>query len=161
MGRPSCSARWTVTLPANLAPECRAAEAAYGWALLIASKADRLADPESDLQLRAFPELEALDCPALAASAETGFGPGTIGPWLFSSLGIVRMYAKRSGGPTDCSRPFTVRAVQTVEDVARPVHRDLAQSLKYARMQGKSGFEGQHVGREHHLADGDIVELHP
>jgi hypothetical protein len=54
-----------------------------------------------------------------------------------------------------------VRAAQTVEDVARLVHRDLAQSLKYARMQGKSAFEGQHVGRENHLADGDIVELHP
>lgn len=72
--------KWAVSLPANLAPEYRAAEAAYRRALLIASKADRLADPESDLQLRAFPEPEALDCQALAASAETGFGPGAIGP---------------------------------------------------------------------------------
>lgn len=54
-----------------------------------------------------------------------------------------------------------MRAAQTVEDVARMVHRDLAQSRKYARMQGKSGFEGRHVGRGHHLADGDIVERHP
>ncbi|MGH8030310.1 MAG: TGS domain-containing protein [Arenimonas sp.] len=29
-----------------------------------------------------------------------------------------------------------------------------------ARVWGKSGFEGQHVGREHPVADGDVVELH-
>ena len=31
---------------------------------------------------------------------------------------------------------------------------------KYARVWGKSGFDGQHVGRDHPLADGDVVELH-
>jgi ribosome-interacting GTPase 1 len=25
---------------------------------------------------------------------------------------------------------------------------------------GRSGFDGQHVGREHVLADGDVIELH-
>jgi ribosome-interacting GTPase 1 len=40
------------------------------------------------------------------------------------------------------------------------VHRDLAHSLKYARVWGESGFDGQHVGRDHRLADGDVVELH-
>jgi ribosome-interacting GTPase 1 len=44
--------------------------------------------------------------------------------------------------------------------VARLVHKDLVHSLKYARVWGKSGFDGQHVGREHSLEDGDIVELH-
>jgi ribosome-interacting GTPase 1 len=126
--------------------------------LLVANKADRLADPGGEL--RAFLELEGLDYPALAVSAETGFGLGAIGPWLFSHLGIVRVYTKSPGKPADRSRPFTLRAGQTVEDVARLVHRDLARTLKYARVWGKSGFEGQHVGREHRLADGDVVELH-
>ena len=45
-------------------------------------------------------------------------------------------------------------------DVARLVHKDLAHTLKYARVWGKSGIPGQHVGREHKLADGDVVELH-
>jgi len=57
-------------------------------------------------------------------------------------------------------RPFVLRHGQTVEDVARLVHKDLARSLKYARVWGKSGFDGQHVGREHPLADGDVVEVH-
>ena len=40
------------------------------------------------------------------------------------------------------------------------MHKDLARSLKYARVWGKSGFAGQHVGRDHPLADGDVVEMH-
>lgn len=127
-------------------------------ALLLASKADRLADPEGEL--RAFLELEGLQYPALAVSAETGYGLGALGPWLFSRLGIVRVYTKTPGKPAERVRPFTLRAGQTVEDVARLVHKDLARDLRYARVWGKSGFEGRQVGREHRLADGDTVELH-
>lgn len=127
-------------------------------ALLVANKADRLADPQAEL--RAFLELEGLDYPAVAVSARTGYGLGEIGPWLFSRLGVVRVYTKSPGKPADRSRPFTLRAGQRVEDVARLVHQDLAHSLRYARLWGRSGFDGQHVGREHRLADGDVVELH-
>jgi ribosome-interacting GTPase 1 len=126
--------------------------------LLLANKAERLADPQGEL--RAFLELEGLDYPALAVSAATGYGLGEVGPWLFSHLGIVRVYTKSPGRPADRTRPFTLRAGQTVEDVARLVHQDLARTLRYARLWGKSGFDGQHVGREHPLADGDVVELH-
>jgi ribosome-interacting GTPase 1 len=47
-----------------------------------------------------------------------------------------------------------------VEHVARLVHKDVAQTLRSARVWGKSSFDGQQVGREHPLADGDVVELH-
>lgn len=127
-------------------------------ALLLANKADRLDDPRAEL--RAFLELERLDYPATAISARTGYGLAEIGPWLFSHVGVVRVYTKSPGKPADRTRPFTLRAGQRVEDVARLVHQDLAQSLRYARIWGSSGFDGQHVGREHVLADGDIVELH-
>lgn len=126
--------------------------------LLLANKADRLADPEAEL--RAFLEVAGLRYPALAVSATTGRDLGKIGPWLFGHLGIARIYTKAPGQPSHTGRPFTLRRGQTVEDVARLVHKDLARSLKYARVWGKSGFEGQHVGREHPVADGDVVELH-
>jgi ribosome-interacting GTPase 1 len=53
-----------------------------------------------------------------------------------------------------------LRRGQTVEDVARLVHQDIAEALKYARVWGRSGFAGQQVGREHLVEDGDVVELH-
>ena len=127
-------------------------------ALLLANKADLLADV--DTELRAFLELTGLRYPVVAVSATTGRGLGEIGPLLFCQLGIVRVYTKVPGRPPHQDRPFTLRRGQTVEDVAWLVHKDLARSLKYARVWGKSRFDGQQVGRDHVLADGDVVELH-
>ncbi len=49
----------------------------------------------------------------------------------------------------------------TVEDVARLVHKDLAESLKYARRwpRGEDSHVFQ-VGRDHPVEDGDLLELH-
>ena len=126
--------------------------------LLLANKADRVAD--GDAELRAFLDLTGLRYPALAVSATTGQGLGQLGPWLFGHLGIARVYTKAPGRPPDRDRPFTLRRGQTVEDLARLVHKDFTRSLRYARVWAKSGFDGQQVGREHPLADGDVVELH-
>ena len=126
--------------------------------LMLANKAELI--PDLDAELQAFRELTGFDYPVLAVSAATGRGLGEIGPWLFRNLGIVRVYTKAPGRSPDKGRPFTLRGGQTVADVARLVHKDLGRSLRYARIWGQSGFEGQQVGQEHALADGDIVELH-
>jgi ribosome-interacting GTPase 1 len=126
--------------------------------LLLANKADRLADAQAELQV--FLEMTGLRHPAFAVSATTGYGLGQIGPWLFSRLGITRVYTKAPGRPPARDRPFTLLRGGTVEDVARLVHKDLSRSLKYARVWGKSGLPGQQVGREHPVEDGDVVELH-
>jgi uncharacterized protein len=127
-------------------------------ALFLANKADSLPDPEAEL--RAFQGLTGLSYPALAVSATTGQGLGAIGPRLITHLGIVRVYTKAPGRPPDRDRPFTLRRGQTVEDVARLVHKDLAGALQYARVWGTTGFGGQHVGRDHRVSDGDVIELH-
>jgi len=127
-------------------------------AIMLANKADLAADEAAEVE--AFRELTGLNYPALAVSAMTGQGLGEVGAWLFGHLGIVRVYSKAPGKPAEKDRPFTLRRGQTVGDVARLVHKDLAHTLKYARVWGKSGFGGQQVGREHPLADGDVVELH-
>jgi hypothetical protein len=126
--------------------------------LMLANKADLVADEDAEVQV--FRELTGLAYPALAVSAETGQGLPEIGGWLFAHLDIVRVYTKTPGKPAEKERPFTLRRGQTIEDVARLVHKDLAHSLKYARVWSRTGIQGQHVGREHPVADGDVVELH-
>ncbi len=126
--------------------------------LMLANKAEGIADLEAELQ--AVRELTGTRYPVFAVSATTGRGLGEIGPWLLRNLGIVRVYTKAPGHSADKHRPFTLRRGQTVGDVARLVHQDLGRSLRYARIWGQSGFEGQQVGHEHRVADGDIVELH-
>jgi ribosome-interacting GTPase 1 len=53
-----------------------------------------------------------------------------------------------------------VRHGDTVLDVARLVHKDIAENLKFARMWGTEVFDGQQVGPDHIVSDGDLVELH-
>src|SRR5215472_14922197 len=67
--------------------------------LLLANKVEGLAD--ADAELRAFLEVTRLRYPALAVSAATGQGLGNIGPWLFSHLGVARVYTKAPGRPPD------------------------------------------------------------
>jgi hypothetical protein len=125
--------------------------------LLVANKTDLSAGSDD---LDALIELADLDFPKLAVSVETNNGLDQIPAFLFEHLGIVRVYTKLPGKPPEKDKPFTVRRGATVLDVATLVHRDIAGSLRYARAWGQHIYDGQQVGPEHLVADGDIVELH-
>ena len=125
--------------------------------LLLANKSDL--DPDSGSDMAALEELLGVEYPALAVSALTGAGLGPLGSWLFQHLGIVRVYTKAPGKPPDHSKPFTLMRGQTVADVARHVHRELVDSIRYARL-WNAEHDGQHVGRDHGVIDGDVIELH-
>lgn len=79
---------------------------------------------------------------------------------IFEMLGVIRVYTKQPGKKAEMKDPFTIPVGGTVEDLAAVVHRELAESLKYAKVWGSSVHDGQSVGREHVLHDGDLVELH-
>jgi len=125
--------------------------------VLIANKSDIDHDPE---EVEVLEELLGLRFPALTMSAKTGDGLDDLGPFLFRALEIVRVYTKTPGKPADSDKPFTVRRGGTVLDVAQLVHKDIARSLKFARMWGAEVFDGQQVGPDHLVSDGDLVELH-
>jgi ribosome-interacting GTPase 1 len=125
--------------------------------VLIANKSDLDPDPE---EVSVLEELLGLHYPALTVSAKSGDGLDELGPFLFRALEIVRVYTKTPGKPADKDKPFTVRRGNTVLDVARLVHKDVARDLKFARMWGAEVFDGQQVGPEHLVCDGDLVELH-
>ncbi|HEX6984489.1 MAG TPA: GTPase [Planctomycetaceae bacterium] len=79
---------------------------------------------------------------------------------IYAALNVIRVYTKAPGKPADKTAPFTLPVGGTVEDLAAKVHDEIAAKLKFARVWGPSARDGQTVGREHVLADGDLVELH-
>lgn len=79
---------------------------------------------------------------------------------IYDMLDVIRVYTRKPGRPATYKDPFTIPAGGTVEDLAQSVHRELAEKLKYARLWRAGTADGQTVGRDHPLADRDLVELH-
>lgn len=126
--------------------------------LLVVNKIDAVDDPEQEITV--FEDLTEMHFPTLSVSATTGAGLERLGAWLFDKLGVVRVYTKTPGKPADMERPYTIRRGGTVHQVADLIHHDLAESLKFARVWRPGIYDGQHVGADHDLADGDVLEVH-
>jgi ribosome-interacting GTPase 1 len=126
--------------------------------LLVINKADLTEDAEEELGV--LQELLGLEFPHVLVSAETGEGCEQVSEFLFRGLEVIRVYTKAPGKPANDDRPFTLRRGQTVIDVAQQLHKDIASSLRYARVWGTEVYAGQQVGPEHKLADKDVLELH-
>ena len=98
--------------------------------------------------------------PVVAASTATGQGLDALRRGAYDSLGVIRVYTKVPGKAADHGHPFTLPIGSVVLDLAREVHRDLEEGLKFAKVWGSGAFDGQTVKRDHEIHDGDIVELH-
>jgi ribosome-interacting GTPase 1 len=84
-----------------------------------------------------------------------------LGESLVSVLNIVRVYTKNPNSSTPSSIPITVKKGTKVVQVARMIHSRLSRDFKYARIWGRSAkYDGQRVGENHTLLDGDILEIH-
>jgi ribosome-interacting GTPase 1 len=78
---------------------------------------------------------------------------------VFERLDIVRIYSRAPGQEPNFGSPFVMKRGGTVEEFARKVHQDFYNNLKAARVWGSGVYDGQMVGRDHVLHDGDVVEL--
>ena len=79
---------------------------------------------------------------------------------IFSILGIIRVYTRSPGGQID-NEAMPMKIDSTALDAAKKVHKNIYKNFKFARIWGDSAkFDGQKVGPEHVLRDGDIIEIH-
>jgi hypothetical protein len=129
---------------------------AFVPSLVVVNKCD---DASRDEDYEVLQELLDEDWPMVPLSATTGRHVDNFKQTIYDRLGIVRIYAKPPGKEADLTEPFVMRKGGTVEEFAGKVHRDFLQTLKSARVWGEGVYDGQAVGRDHILHDGDIVEL--
>jgi len=113
-----------------------------------------------DEDVALFGELLEEDWPLLPVSAASGRGLDALRRRAFEDLHVMRIYSKRPNKPPDMDKPFVLSRGSTVEEFAVKVHKEVATGLKSAKIWGSGVFDGQTVGRDHELADGDVVELH-
>ena len=144
---------WLRTAPRNASA---ATGAGVRPGLTVLNKAD-LAEAGAIEVLR---DLYSGNLETIAVSARTGSGLEELFRRLWELLAMIRVYAKEPGQPPDRQKPFTLPAGATVADLARQIHRDLPETMKYARLWGHGRFEGQQVHRTEVLRDLDVVEIH-
>jgi hypothetical protein len=134
----------------------RATDSSQRSGLIVVNKADMgaLATVE------AVREFYAGRLDVVAVSARTKQGLDDWFSRLWRLLAIIRVYAKQPGKPPDLQKPFILLEGATVADLARQIHRDLPDKMKFTKLWGHSRFEGQQVHRTEPLRDRDIVEIH-
>jgi len=122
-------------------------------AFLAATRADE-ADPAAVARLAtAFSDLDVVPVSILDERSLDAFRSAA---WQLTGLIRVRL---RSNGAVE-PEPVALEPGATVADVADWVHHDLAASFSGARVWGTSArFDGQRVGRDHRVEDGDTVEI--
>jgi small GTP-binding protein len=121
--------------------------------VLAATRADE-AEPGAVDALRAeFPDLEVVSVSVLDERSLDGLRGA-----VWSLTGLIRVWL-RTGRETE-PEPLAIHPPATVADVADAIHHDLGATAIGARIWGPSArFDGQRVGRDHEVRDGDAVEI--
>jgi ribosome-interacting GTPase 1 len=145
-------------------PKEEGAGEAHCRTILLGNKLDA---PQAQDELDILREFYEPQFEIIPVSARSGAGLDVLPRTIFERLEIVRVQTKVPGKKVDLTAPpFVLKSGSTVLDVAREVHRDFVQSLKYARIwnsersRRSQKLDGQMVERTHQLEDGDILELH-
>jgi len=126
-------------------------------ATFVATKLDAPAARET---LNIFREFYGSRLPLLPISSQQDLNLAELRKTMLAMLNVIRVYSKKPGKKPDLSVPYILRKGAAVLEAAAVVHKDFAERLKYARLWRRGGLEGQMVGRDHPLEDGDVLELH-
>jgi hypothetical protein len=145
-----------VSAAPDLLAEVRAEVAAANIelpALLAATKLDDASEGALARLQAAVPEL-----PVVGVSILDDVSLDALKEAIWRLTGLVRVYLRHQG-KTD-EEPLALEQGATVADVASEIHKTLAAQFRGARLWGPSArFDGQLVGREHQVQDGDTVEI--
>jgi hypothetical protein len=118
-----------------------------------ATRADEASEADIDRLRAAMPGLDVVPVSVLDdASLDV------LRERIWRLTGLIRIYLRNNGAVDE--EPIALTPPATVTNVADAVHHDLAASFAGARLWGPSArFDGQRVGRDQAVQDGDVVEI--
>ena len=130
----------------------------YKPAVIVANKLDLKG---AQANLRALKQHVNGKLPVVPMSCERKVGLHELGKALFESLGIIRVYTKEPGMRTHSDHPFPLRKGDTVNELAKNIHKELLSNFTFAMVWAKRlPFSPKKVGINFVLDDGDIIEIH-
>jgi ribosome-interacting GTPase 1 len=128
----------------------------YKRAIAVLNRADTV-DPEVLAELKRG-IADSLRIPVVAASSQDAKSLEELKEVTFRSLEMIRVYTQKDGVVS--RKPILMPRGSTVIELAELIHKELARGFRYARVWGRSvRVQGQRVGPDHRLEDGDVVEI--
>jgi ribosome-interacting GTPase 1 len=97
---------------------------------------------------------------AVFISAEAERGLDSLKTSIWEELGLMRVYMDKPGRGVDYEEPLILREGDAVADACRKLGGDFEDRFRFARVTGPSAkHDEQQVGKEHALADEDVLRL--
>ena len=97
---------------------------------------------------------------AIFISAEKEKGLDALVETLWEELGLIRIYMDKPGRGVDYEDPLILREGETVDDALRKLGGTFDERFRFARVTGPSAkHDEQQVGRDHVLADEDVLRI--
>ena len=97
---------------------------------------------------------------AIPISAEKKINLDRLIDEIYNKLEFIRVFLKPPGSKVE-EEPMILRKGARIEDICKKLHRDMLKNFRYAKVWGKSvKFNGQRVGLDHIVEDGDIVTIY-
>ena len=98
------------------------------------------------------------DLPLVGVSVIDDASLETFREAVWKLTGLIRVYLRHEGDVAE--EPIALEPGATVAEVAATIHRSLGGSFRSARIWGPSArFDGQQVGRDQSVQDGDVVQI--
>jgi len=129
----------------------------YKKGLIIATKGDLPGSAEhfQKLQHRAESQFEIIPTCILGERREN---LEDIPEAILRSLELIRIYTKNDKGDVS-PNPIVVSNGDRVDKVTQIINKQFLKTFRYAKIWGSGQFEGQRVGLDYQLHDGDVVQV--
>ena len=97
---------------------------------------------------------------AIFISAEKERGLDSLTDRIWDELGLIRIYMDKPGRGIDYDEPLILTEGDTVGDACEKIGGRFDDRFRFARVSGESAaHDDQQVGRDHELADEDVLRL--
>jgi uncharacterized protein len=121
--------------------------------MLAATKMDEANEGDLTVLQAAIPDLPVVGVSIIDDESLVAFKEA-----VWKLTGLIRVYLRHNKHVDE--EPLAMEPGATIIDVATKVHKELAVTFRGARIWGPSArFDGQQVGRDHPVQDGDSVEI--
>ncbi|MHA2202791.1 MAG: GTPase [Candidatus Hodarchaeales archaeon] len=131
----------------------------YLPAVVVATKGDIEGSKQNYEKLLSFIDKANLNFQVIPTSASRKEGFKGLEEIIFNQLGKIRVFTRNTKGDI-AERPIILRKGSTVENAIEVLSKKMLKFFRFTRIWGRSAkFDGEKVGLDRELQDGDVIQV--